>query len=63
MAQRMLLEEALRLIDEAQHQLAEVEKLHDDKYLSTNAAARAHHALVQAGVVLRELRDYHIGGR
>lgn len=59
-AQRELLEEAIRLLGEARHHLADVERLHDDKYMSVNAAARAQRALAQIGVILKNLKNYHI---
>ena len=59
-AQRELLEEAIRLLDETRHHLADVERLHDDKYMSVNAAARAQRSLAQIGVILKNLKDYHI---
>ena len=46
-AQRELLEEAIRLLGETRHHLADVERLHDDKYMRVNAAARAQRALAQ----------------
>ena len=59
-AQRELLEEAIKLLSEARHHLIDVERLHDDKYMSVNAAARAQRSLAQIGVILKNLKDYHI---
>ena len=62
-AQIVLLDEAIRCLEDLRHALMDIERYHSDKYLMTNAVARARHACAQARLMLKELQQYHIGGR
>lgn len=62
-AQIVLLDEAIRYLEDLRAALADIAFYHDDKYLLTNAVARARHACAQARLMLKELQQYHIGGR
>ena len=62
-AQSALLAEVLRSLDDLRQALLDIERYHNDKYLLTNSVARARHACAQARLMLKELQQYHIGGR
>ena len=61
-AQVALLAEALRSLDDLRQALIDIERFHSDKYLLTNAVARARHSCAQARLLLKNLQQYHIGG-
>ena len=61
-AQIVLLDEAIRYLEDLRHALMDIERYHSDKSLMTNAVARARHACAQARLMLKELQQYHIGG-